>query len=113
MQVRDPAAAATCCGPFTKLTENFLISLYFMNRPASSSRMRLTVLTLTRASALPKIHRLRAIRRVTSEERSRREWSRWESSDIDEARRASKRERANQSKRRLTHVPKESHRRKD
>ena len=39
------------------------------------------------------------------EERSRREWSRWESSDIDEARRVSERERANQSKPNLRHVP--------
>jgi hypothetical protein len=32
-----------CCGPFTNLTENFLISLYFLNRPAGGLRMRLTV----------------------------------------------------------------------
>jgi hypothetical protein len=38
--------------------------------------------------------------------RPRREWSRWESSDIDEARRVvSERERANQSKPNLQHLP--------
>jgi hypothetical protein len=37
--------------------------------------------------------------------RSRREWSRRESSDIDEARRVSEWERANQSKPKLKHVP--------
>jgi len=45
-----------CCGPFTNLTENFLISLYFLNRPAGRLRMRLTVLTLTAGSVLPKIY---------------------------------------------------------
>ena len=44
--------------------------------------------------------------------RSRREWSRWESSDIDEARRVRERERANQSKAKLMHVRKESQTRK-
>jgi hypothetical protein len=44
--------------------------------------------------------------------RSRRERSRRESSDTDEARRVSERERANQSKPKLTHVPIESHTRK-
>jgi hypothetical protein len=31
-----------CCGPFTTITENFLISSYFLNRPAGCPRMRLT-----------------------------------------------------------------------
>src|SRR3954454_19330266 len=50
---------------------------------------------------VPKCERLTAL-----ENRSRREWSRWESSDIDEARRVSERERANQSKPKRMHVPK-------
>ncbi len=45
-----------CCGAFTNLTENFLIPLYFLNRPAGWPRMRLTVLTLTAGSVLPKIY---------------------------------------------------------
>jgi len=44
------------CGPFTNLTENFLISLYFLNRPPGWPRMRLIVLTLTAGSVLPKIY---------------------------------------------------------
>jgi hypothetical protein len=45
-----------CCGPFTNLTKNFLIPSYLLNRPASWPRMRLTVLTLTAGSVLPKIY---------------------------------------------------------
>jgi len=45
-----------CCGPVTNLTENFLISLYFLNRPPGWPRMRLIVLTLTAGSVLPKIY---------------------------------------------------------
>jgi hypothetical protein len=45
-----------CCGPFTNLTENFLISLYFLNRPPGWRRMRLIALTLTAGSVLPKIY---------------------------------------------------------
>ena len=39
-----------CCGPFTNLTENFLISLYFLNRLARWPRMRLTIRTLMAGS---------------------------------------------------------------
>ena len=45
-----------CCGPFTNLTKNLRISLYFLNRPAGRLRMRLTVLTLTAGSVLPKTY---------------------------------------------------------
>ena len=55
--------------------------------------------------AQAKAHSKRVSDTQSLEERSRREWSRWESSDIDEARRVSERERANQSKFRCTHVP--------
>jgi hypothetical protein len=47
-----------CYGLFTNLTENFLISLYFLNRRASSSRMPLPVLTLTAGSSVTKNLRL-------------------------------------------------------
>src|ERR1051326_6709109 len=43
------------------------------------------------------------------QKRSRREWSRWESSDIDEAGRVSERERTNQSKPERENVPELSH----
>ena len=29
-----------CCGPFTNLTDNLFISLYFLNRPEGLPRMR-------------------------------------------------------------------------
>ena len=54
----------------------------------------------------PKLTHVPECQRLTRlKNRSRREWSRWESTDIDEARRVSFREKANQSKPKLTHVP--------
>jgi hypothetical protein len=53
-----------CCGPFTNLTENFLISLYFLNRPPGWPRMRLIALTLTAGSVVTKNLRLFELARV-------------------------------------------------
>jgi hypothetical protein len=54
--VRDRAAATNVMWIVYQHNRGFQISLYFLNREAGWSRMRLTVLTLTAGCVLPKIY---------------------------------------------------------